>query len=448
MKFLDRFGIWAILAVAAVLRLWNLGYPTKLVFDETYYVKDAWTLSEAGHELAWPTNPNEAFEAGDVNSFLTSPAYVVHPPLGKWLIALGMRTFGAENSFGWRITTALVGIALVYLAYAVARRVLDSSRWGLFVAALLAIDGQAIVMSRTALLDNFLAFFALLGFYFLLRDHERFNDSIWRRPWLVYMGISLGAAAAVKWSGMYFLAAFCLYAVGRYAIRSKQVWPSAKKALATFVLTVPVALLTYVATWSGWLFTSGGYARDTDANPLIALWNYHVSAYKFHVGLSSHHDYSANPLTWLFMIRPTSFFYESCGQGCSTAIAAIGNPVIWWVGAVAVIAVFLGWITKFERNASLILLGLAGGLLPWLLYPNRTVFQFYTIAFEVWVLMAIALLFKRNISLAARPSRAKKWVWVYLWLAAAVSIFFIPVWWGVKIPLWFWQAHMWLPSWI
>ncbi|MFM1785896.1 MAG: hypothetical protein RLZZ108_920, partial [Actinomycetota bacterium] len=95
MKFLDRFGIWAILAVAAVLRLWNLGYPAKLVFDETYYVKDAWTLSEAGHELAWPTNPNNAFEAGDVNSFLNSPAYVVHPPLGKWLIALGMRTFGA-----------------------------------------------------------------------------------------------------------------------------------------------------------------------------------------------------------------------------------------------------------------------------------------------------------------------------------------------------------------
>jgi dolichyl-phosphate-mannose--protein O-mannosyl transferase len=62
--------------------------------------------------------------------------------------------------------------------------------------------------------------------------------------------------------------------------------------------------------------------------------------------------------------------------------------------------------------------------------------------------MAIALLFKRNISLATRPSRAKNWVWVYLWLAAAVSIFFIPVWWGVKIPLWFWRAHMWLPSWI
>src|SRR5688500_14807227 len=30
--------------IAAVLRFWNLGHPQSIVFDETYYVKDAWTL--------------------------------------------------------------------------------------------------------------------------------------------------------------------------------------------------------------------------------------------------------------------------------------------------------------------------------------------------------------------------------------------------------------------
>ena len=29
--------------LAGVLRLWNLGHPHAFVFDETYYVKDAWT---------------------------------------------------------------------------------------------------------------------------------------------------------------------------------------------------------------------------------------------------------------------------------------------------------------------------------------------------------------------------------------------------------------------
>jgi dolichyl-phosphate-mannose--protein O-mannosyl transferase len=447
-KFLDRFGIWVILAAGAILRLWNLGYPHKLVFDETYYVKDAWTLSEVGHELAWPANPNKAFESGDVDGFLDTPSYVVHPPLGKWIIAIGMRIFGAENSFGWRISVAVIGIAMIYLTYAVARRVLDSSRWGLFVAGLFAMDGAAIVMARTGLLDTFLAFFALLGFYFLLRDHERHNDSFWRRPWLMAMAVALGAATAVKWSGVYFLAAFCLYVVGRYAIKTRHVWDTIHKAVTTFFITVPLALFTYLASWSGWFFSDGGYGKDADSNPFIALWKYHVNAYNFHVNLTSSHPYEASPFTWLFMVRPTSFFYESCGNGCSTAITAIGNPLIWWAGAVAVIATFLGWVTKRDRTSALVLIGLAGGFVPWLFFSERTVFWFYTIAFEVWVLLAIALLLKRTVELSDKPERVKRWIWVFVWACVAVSIFFVPIWWGTEIPYWFWLAHMWLPSWI
>ena len=448
MKFLDRFGIWVILAAGAILRLWNLGYPHKLVFDETYYVKDAWTLSEVGHELAWPANPNKAFESGDVDGFLDTPSYVVHPPLGKWIIAIGMRIFGAENSFGWRISVAVIGIAMIYLTYAVARRVLDSSRWGLFVAGLFAMDGAAIVMARTGLLDTILAFFALLGFYFLLRDHERHNDSFWRRPWLMAMAVALGAATAVKWSGVYFLAAFCLYVVGRYAIKTRHVWDTIHKAVTTFFITVPLALFTYLASWSGWFFSDGGYGKDADSNPFIALWKYHVNAYNFHVNLTSSHPYEASPFTWLFMVRPTSFFYESCGNGCSTAITAIGNPLIWWAGAVAVIATFLGWVTKRDRTSALVLIGLVGGFVPWLFFSERTVFWFYTIAFEVWVLLAIALLLKRTVELSDKPERVKRWIWVFVWACVAVSIFFVPIWWGTEIPYWFWLAHMWLPSWI
>jgi hypothetical protein len=31
---------WLVILLAAFFRLWNLGYPNKLVFDETYYVKE------------------------------------------------------------------------------------------------------------------------------------------------------------------------------------------------------------------------------------------------------------------------------------------------------------------------------------------------------------------------------------------------------------------------
>ncbi|MFM6971759.1 MAG: hypothetical protein ACKOWH_04135, partial [Rhodoluna sp.] len=57
----ERLAPWFIVALAAVLRLWNLAYPQKLVFDETYYVKDAWTLWNTGAERAWPADINAAF---------------------------------------------------------------------------------------------------------------------------------------------------------------------------------------------------------------------------------------------------------------------------------------------------------------------------------------------------------------------------------------------------
>ncbi|MGO1770698.1 MAG: hypothetical protein ACTHZX_12160, partial [Microbacterium sp.] len=49
-------GVWPVLvpmlitAVAAVVRFVALGHPHELVFDETYYVKDAWSLWNLGYE--------------------------------------------------------------------------------------------------------------------------------------------------------------------------------------------------------------------------------------------------------------------------------------------------------------------------------------------------------------------------------------------------------------
>ena len=446
MRFVDRFGIWLIMLAGAVLRLWNLGYPHKLVFDETYYVKDAWTLSAAGHELAWPSNPDEAFEAGQVNGFQDMPSYVVHPPLGKWLIAIGMRVFGAQNSFGWRISVALFGIALIFLLYVVASRVFTSKRWGLFVASLLAVDGEAIVMSRTGLLDTFLAFFALLAFYFLLRDLEDQTLSIRRRPWLIAMGLSLGAASAVKWSGLYFLVAFALFVVGRYVLRNRSLASGAKKVVWTFIQTVPPAIAVYLVSWTGW-FTTGGYNFDAK-NPLLAFWNYHREMYSFHVNLHSAHPYQANPFTWLFMIRPTSFFYESCGTGCSTGITAIGNPLIWWLGAIAVITLFFTWLSSRDRTIGLVLLGIAGGYLPWLFYSERTVFEFYVIAFEPWVLMAIGLLLKRAVQQSDRKTLIRRLCIGYLVATAALAVYFLPIWLGTPVPTDYWMGHIWLPSWL
>ena len=102
---------------AALLRFWNLGHPHAIVFDETYYVKDAWTQWVLGYAATWPDDADARFAAGETGIFGTDPSFAVHPPLGKYLIGAGMALFGAESSFGWRVAVALAGTAAVLLVY-------------------------------------------------------------------------------------------------------------------------------------------------------------------------------------------------------------------------------------------------------------------------------------------------------------------------------------------
>lgn len=465
-RLINRVAPWLVISLAAFLRLWQLGYPNKLVFDETYYVKDAWTLWNTGSEKTWPQDANRAFESGAVNTFLSDPSFVVHPPLGKWLIGIGMWLFGAENSFGWRVSTAVLGIASVGLLILVARLLFRSQSWAIAAGFLLAIDGHAIVLARTALLDSTLMFFVLLAFYFLLRD-QQFRDIeklVWFRPWLVGAGLALGAATAVKWSGLYFLAVFGLYVVISEAVARKSAGHKnwlvdgfVKQGSATFLAMVPGALVVYLLSWAGWIFTTGGYDRESGDNWFTSLINYHQAALGFHVGLATPHSYASNALTWLFAIRPTSFFYEGLGfgegnclapEGCSSAITALGNPFIWWVAAASVFFVAVWYAKSRERLAGLILLGLVAGYVPWLFFLQRTTFQFYAIVFLPWMILALIFVARRFISSSLRPVRSKGLFIGYLVLAASGTAFFFPIWTGTWIPYSYWYLHMWLPSWI
>jgi dolichyl-phosphate-mannose-protein mannosyltransferase len=465
-----RFSSLIVVAIAALARLYNLSYPKQLVFDETYYVKDAWSLSHLGYESTWPAEADAQFVAGHVNIFEKFPSFVVHPPLGKWLISLGMNLFGAQNSWSWRIVGAVLGIVAVYLLILIARILFKSYLWGAVAGFLFAIDGHAIVLARTALLDNFLMFFLVLAFWFLLKDRQQEIKRVeagapalfFRRPWLLAVGLALGCATSVKWSGIYFVAIFGVYTVVSETLRNREHQLggfSLKQSIANFVLLVPTALTVYLLSWTGWLVTRDGYDRQSSTNPFIALFNYHRDAFNFHVSLHTPHSYASNPLTWLFAIRPTSFYYvglatgqEGCTDttGCSSAITALGNPLIWWAAGAAVLWLFYRYIITRDSSMGLILLGMAAGYLPWLGFMNRTVFQFYAIAFEPWMILALVYALAHHIRKETGYYRYKASlrVMVYLGLTLAVSIFFIPIWFGTWTPYWFWLIHMWIPSWI
>ncbi|MEP6482539.1 MAG: phospholipid carrier-dependent glycosyltransferase [Rhodoglobus sp.] len=490
-----------VIVIAAVTRLWNLGSPKALVFDETFYVKDAWTLWNLGYEAQWPAEADPVFNSGQVNGYFTDPSFVVHPPLGKWIIGLGMQVFGANNPVGWRISTAVVGILAVVLLMLIARHLFKSMLLATIAGLLLAIEGNAIVMSRVALLDNSVMFFALLGFGAVLLDRrwssERlglwmasredakrgidWGPALWWRPWLILAGLAFGLTAGVKWSGLYFLAAFAVYTLVVDAVARRRAgipfWLSGtilKQGPVTFLVTVPIALAGYLATWTGWFLSTNGYNRYwADALPgnawtgalawvphtIQSFWHFEAAVYAYNISEMRPHSYQANPLTWLLMVRPTSMYYQGdiagkngCGfDQCGTSITGIANPVIWWAATAAVLYLVYRLVRYREWRVGLILAGMAAGYLPWLLYLNRTVFQFYTIAFEPYMLLALTFV----IGLILGSPHDPRWkrvsgvriVAIYLGIAVVVSAFFWPLWAGVQIDFTYLAAHWWVPTW-
>jgi dolichyl-phosphate-mannose-protein mannosyltransferase len=179
----DRVNGWMVTliigAIAFVIRFVNIGYPNKLVFDETYYAKDAYSLVKFGYERNWPSDANSKIIAGNVDVMQQTAAFVVHPQLGKWLIAVGEYLFGM-NSFGWRFASLVFGTLLIMVTIRLVRRVSKSTLIGGLAGILLTFDGLEFVMSRTALLDIFLAFFVVAGVACLVADREWFRNRLAR----------------------------------------------------------------------------------------------------------------------------------------------------------------------------------------------------------------------------------------------------------------------------
>ncbi len=166
--------------VAGVLRFWNLGSPHAVIFDETYYAKDAWALVNQGYEGAWPKDIDKTIlENPDAVTVPVDPGYVVHPPVGKWVIGLGEWIFGF-NPFGWRFMVAVLGTLSVLMLCRIGRRLFRSTFLGCLAGGLLAVDGLHFVMSRSALLDQVLMFFVLAAFGCLLVDRTGRGPG-WRR---------------------------------------------------------------------------------------------------------------------------------------------------------------------------------------------------------------------------------------------------------------------------
>ncbi|WP_407568270.1 dolichyl-phosphate-mannose--protein mannosyltransferase [Arsenicicoccus dermatophilus] len=502
----DTLRAWLLIGVIAVLggalRMWRVGEPHELIFDETYYVKDGVGLLKGGVELTPKssiTSHDVPFTHGTTDVFGTAGNFVVHPAVGKWCIAVGEMIFGPTSGFGWRFTVAFMGGLSILMIGLVARRIFRSTLLGVVAALLLAVEGHHFVHSRTSLLDLILMFWCFAAFCALVTDREvsrtrladraaaivegggdvaRGRISLGIRPWRLLAAVFLGLAIGTKWSGGFYLAVFGLMTVAwdvqaRRAIGERHWLANAAHDGVQAALTIlPLTFLTYLAGWTGWLRSSNGYGRHwAEKHPAQAGWgwvpdslrsllHYHQDMYTSARGITSSHPYMSNPWSWLLQGRPTSFYWQNPKRGeegctvdsCAKAITSVGTPTIWWVGTVALVLLVGIWLLRRDWRAGAIVASLAAGYLPWFMYQERTIFSFYAIVFVPYLVLAVTYVLGMVIGgPQASPGRRRAGLTVtgtYLALTVACFVFFWPLYTAQVIPYAQWQLHMWFPSWI
>jgi dolichyl-phosphate-mannose-protein mannosyltransferase len=452
---------------ALVVRLWGVSYPQDPLFDEAYYPPEARELLIWGHEY------NRGY------------SFIVHPPLGKWLIAGGEQLFG-YNSLGWRFPSAVAGAIAVVVLVRLARRLTGSTLLGLTAGVLLALDGFSFTLARIGLLDVFLQVFVVAAVACLVVDRDVVRArvrgageiaagfALGPRGWRIAAGVLFGCACAVKWSGVWFLAFFAVLSLfwDRTAWRDAGVPRPARTVLrrglpgAVWALgAVPV--LTYLATFTGWFLGETSQGRHwAQQNPetafgfvpgaLRSLWHQHAEWLRFHSNLSTPHPWESGPWSWLVTGRPILLWNpqkltDAAGDQIVRYILMVGTPTLWFAFVPA--ALWLAWRIAARRDpaAILVAVAIAAGWGTWFVNLDRTMFIFYMAPAVPFFVLAVVLVlqdvlgrvdgdaFRRQVGLGV--------VCTYVAVVAATFIFFWPVLTGRPLSHADWLQRMWFPSW-
>ncbi|HEV7206291.1 MAG TPA: phospholipid carrier-dependent glycosyltransferase [Jatrophihabitans sp.] len=428
-------------AGAVVTRFWALGFPpgrnsipkTGFNFDEVYYATEAQEMLRYGYE--------------DNRGYM----FIVHPPVGKWLIALSEKLWDSPggsnqwltNSIGWRIAPALAGVLGVVLVMRIARRMMRSNLFGFIAGLLMTFEGMSLVLARTAILDIFLQLFVIAAFGALVVDRDRMRARLARliadgadlsagapslgpRPWRLLAGVMFGLACGVKWTALSFFLAFAVLSIvwDRAALKSAGVRKPAGSLLRRSMLpalgsliVAPVA--TYLFTYLGWFTGENSWNRhwadshsaSTHLNllglkvpfdwswvpgPIRSLGSYHLDAYRFHQGLDSGHAYQSSPWSWFVLGRPVDFYYDGsstqCGaSSCSREVLLIGTPLMWWAFAPMLLWLAWHWITTRDWRAGAVWVAFLAGWLFWFQNLARTMFLFYMAPFVPFLVIGVTL---------------------------------------------------------
>ncbi|WP_264321582.1 dolichyl-phosphate-mannose--protein mannosyltransferase [Zarconia navalis] len=459
--------------LSLTLRFWGLERFNTLVFDEVYYAKFAVNY----------LNGTEVFDA--------------HPPLGKYIIAVGIwlsQLFAFQNTndltgqvlspISYRWMNALVGSCIPIVVAGIAYQLSDRRSYAVLAGFFCAIDGFFLVESRYALINIYLVFFGLLGQWLFLISLRLKND----RKALISIGagICFGASVSVKWNGLGFLLGiYLVYSIARLVkyldlkenitieANLKKSWFKNIANLKLIHLVLNLAFIPAIIYLLIWI-------PHLQLNPTETFWSVHQKILSYHqtgVGTGAQvHPYCSRWYTWPLMLRPMSYFYDRSTQNDIHSILPplptyfnegiydvhlMGNPILWWLSGGAISILILWGLTEVlpsvfssrsqlsRANSFLIPLYLLtnyfANFLPWILVRRCTFIYLYMSAF-IFSILAFSWLVDRWLN-CDRLSH-KIWAMSTILISVFAFIFWLPVYLGLPLSIEQFNLRMLLKSWI
>lgn len=336
-------------------------YRNSTYFDEIYHARTAW----------------ESLRCDGMYE-------ITHPPLGKIIIALGLKLFGV-NPFGWRFSGTMAGVLMLPLLYAFIRRLFGSRRVSIACTVVFALDFMHFTQTRIATIDSYSVLFILGMYYYMYRfvseeGHSRFH--------LGLSGLFFGLGAASKWTCLYAGAGlgliWLIYWIQNRQIGKKAFWKNVLFCMGAFV-ALPLGIY-YISYWpygvceglSGVkMLFSGDYLR-------IVLDNQRYM-FSYHSDLVATHPYSSKWYQWVLDIRPI-LYYANYEAETRSIIMAFTSPLLCWGGLLGMIAV--GRRSLSDKRAGFILLGYLAQLLPWVLV-SRLTFAYHYFPSEIFLVAGL-----------------------------------------------------------
>ncbi|HET9029244.1 MAG TPA: phospholipid carrier-dependent glycosyltransferase [Candidatus Aquilonibacter sp.] len=475
-----------------VLLFVNYWLPPEKIFDEVYFARAAEEYLQRRY----------IYES-------------THPPVTKLLITLSVMLFGGlpagDTSWGWRFLGVVAGAVAVVLTFVLARRVLGSTLFAAYAAALFACDGLHFVQSRIATPETYVVCFSLLTLYAFCRYWDavadmppgaalRVRDGIiaaavaavvaivatllrfpgdaryaqivvaialacglygaWRlirtRPagtgWLLLFAFAGATLVASKWYGV-MAYGVATVVVAYAAIRAWRVHrPSPFPVDAVVTVSIAAIAIVYALAYIPHFIG----LRDLQTLPprpytLTNVIDMQVGAYMYHAHLVATHPYASLWWTWPLDLRPV-LYYASYpvvnGVAMAKVIYALPNPLLLWTGLIGVpVAAFLA-IRERNRALGLVVLAYLLQWLPWAKSPRIAwIYHFYVDIPLIAVCNAAVVMWIWN-RLKDRNRAAALTVTIgYLAVIAAAFVYFYPILAGVAISSDARAQRLWLPSW-